>query len=180
MSILTKHNLSNEDFELIKNYNKKFNSDYNKLQKFMEGKFGKTVSDDIYNILLEIRNQEIIAKELAAKEEKKIIDKQIKKEKLNIKIIKIAVIILLTLALLKLPYGYYTFLRIIVTGVSIYLAYLYYEEENKIFTYIFSFIALLFNPLIPIYLSKSIWNVFDVLVAIFYFISIFIGRKTLP
>jgi len=174
--LLNKHNLTQEDFELIKKYDKRFNSDYNKLYEFIKMKFGESVSGDLYYFLLEMRNEEKLNQEKSFSDSIKI-QKENKsffsKENLPSLLIKIGIIILLFIALSKLPYGYYTFLRIAVTAASAYLAFLYYEEGKKIFTYIFSVVAVLFNPLIPIYLSRSSWNFIDVLVAGFYLFSIF-------
>ncbi len=42
--LLNKHNLTKEDFELIKKYNKRFNSDYIQLYEFVKMKFSESVS----------------------------------------------------------------------------------------------------------------------------------------
>ncbi len=76
---------------------------------------------------------------------------------------------LLLLALVNLPIGYYTFLRIAVTIGAV--AVLIKEFENGInFWFIsFAFIAILFNPIIPIYLrDKDIWMPIDIIAAIIF------------
>ena len=70
-------------------------------------------------------------------------------------------------------YGYYQFLRWIVLGVGAYSTYLAYNSENKIWMWAFALITLLFNPIIPFYLSKDMWQVIDVIVAIIFSVSIF-------
>lgn len=87
--------------------------------------------------------------------------------------LKIIVIILLLIGLPDLPYGYYQVLRWIVTGVTGYLAYLAYENEKKIWVWIFGVIAILFNPIIPFYLDKSTWVLIDVVVAGLILVSLF-------
>jgi hypothetical protein len=75
----------------------------------------------------------------------------------------------LLLAVLKLPIGYYTFLRIAVTAVAIIA--IVNEIKNGIGFWIIAFgiTAILFNPLIPIYLhDKSIWIPIDIVVAILF------------
>lgn len=86
---------------------------------------------------------------------------------------KILAILFLLGALADNPYGYYQFLRWIILGVGGYSAYLSYNSGRKIWTGIFCVIALLFNPIIPFYLSRDTWQSIDVIVAIIFFVSIF-------
>lgn len=72
--------------------------------------------------------------------------------------------ILLFLAVFSLPYDYYTLLR-----VTVFISALYIMGQNKNeWLYIFLGIAILFNPIIPIYLSKGIWIPIDITVSILY------------
>jgi len=84
--------------------------------------------------------------------------------------------ILLFIALLNLPIGYYAFLRWLVCITAIYSLYISYNLDKKINfgVWLFSVIAILFNPMIPFYLGKSIWKIADTFVGIILFISIFI------
>ncbi len=75
------------------------------------------------------------------------------------------------------PYGYYTLLRIVVCGVAVYATYVGYNVGLRIFLVSWIFIALLFNPIIPIYLTKEIWVLIDIIVAIIFLVSIFILRR---
>lgn len=87
--------------------------------------------------------------------------------------IKLVAVFLLIYATSRHPYSYYIFLRWYIFISSIYLAYYSDKSKSKLWFVIFSVIALLFNPLIPIYLDKDIWSVVDVLCAIVIFVSIF-------
>lgn len=75
------------------------------------------------------------------------------------------------------PYGYYTLLRLVVCGTSLFIAYKAYEFNRKVWMYVMGFIALLFNPVIPVHLDKEIWVVIDVIVAIVIFVSIWRVKK---
>ena len=75
--------------------------------------------------------------------------------------------ILLFLAFLELPYGYYTFLRLVVTGISLYAAFGLLEKGSINF-WVMLAIATLFNPLIPVHLTKEIWLPINVLVGIYF------------
>jgi len=95
-------------------------------------------------------------------------------EKINTKfIISPAIItsVLLLLSFFNWPYGYYTFLRVIVTVISIYYAYFLYYQLKKLDLWFWglTIVAILFNPILPIYIGdKSIWGIIDVIVAVFF------------
>ena len=79
----------------------------------------------------------------------------------------LAVAVLLLLAILPLPYGYYTLLRLVVTVAAVRLAYREYGRSAGVtaFVVVFAGIALLFNPIVPVHLPKEWWQVLDTLVA---------------
>jgi len=88
-------------------------------------------------------------------------------------IARIAAAIMLFLALARLPYGYYTLLRFVVCGTTAYGAYFASTEEKKpAWAWTFGIIAVLFNPFIPIHLSRDIWAVIDVAVALLLVVSL--------
>ena len=59
------------------------------------------------------------------------------------------------LAIAELPYGYYQLLRLVVTGYAAYIAYLYFKRGIAAWGWGFGFIALLYNPLFIITMSKE-------------------------
>lgn len=71
----------------------------------------------------------------------------------------------LLLATLDLPYGYYTFLRIVVCGVSLHVAYSGHQWGHVWAAWLFTLTAVLFNPLIPIHLDQQTWLPIDLIVA---------------
>lgn len=73
--------------------------------------------------------------------------------------------ILLIMACFPLPYGYYTFLRIAITIVSVICIVQNIHEGFATQNIIWAIIAILFNPIIPIYFSKTIWVVLDLAIA---------------
>jgi len=87
------------------------------------------------------------------------------------KILKLITAGLLFLAIFQLPYGYYQFLRLFVTIVSGISAFAAYKNNNQELAIIFALVLILFNPLIPIYLSKGIWIPIDIIIGIFYGIN---------
>ena len=83
------------------------------------------------------------------------------------------------IALLKLPIGYYTFLRIVVSLGSLVAIYNFQRVKNHSWLIIFAIILILFNPLFPIYLhKKSIWMSLDVIVGVlFLLLALFMKAK---
>lgn len=80
------------------------------------------------------------------------------------------------IALAKMPYGYYQFLRIVICVAAAYLAHMEYklmDEGVNAWVITFTLLAILFNPLIPIHLKRDIWAFLNVTCA-----AIFIGHLT--
>lgn len=70
---------------------------------------------------------------------------------------------LLFLGVADLPIGYYTLLRITVTVCAVLVLFSEYENGIGFWIVAFALVAILFNPLIPVYLhDKSVWAVIDV------------------
>ncbi|MCX5633326.1 MAG: hypothetical protein NTW93_06615 [Phycisphaerae bacterium] len=84
------------------------------------------------------------------------------------------VVAMLLLALADLPYGYYQLLRFVVCGVAVYIAYMAYTWQKMWAVWLFAFIAILFNPLVPIHFSRELWQVLDFICAILFIVSLFV------
>jgi arginine exporter protein ArgO len=71
-------------------------------------------------------------------------------------------------------------LRWVVTGVAIYYAYFLYTVYTEKVAWFWGLVivAILFNPIAPIYLyNKGLWNIIDVVVAVFLISLIFNIKK---
>ncbi len=81
---------------------------------------------------------------------------------------------LLFVGLIDLPIGYYTLLRIVVTIGSVAVVITEFENGLNIWVITFGLIAILFNPLIPIYLNdKSTWMPIDIIGGMLFIIKSF-------
>ena len=88
----------------------------------------------------------------------------------NAYIFWLAPVIALAIGILPMPIGYYTLLRLVVCGCAIYYAYNLSQNEDKTFMLIFGFIAILYNPILPVYLyEKSIWIILNIVTAVLFF-----------
>lgn len=84
---------------------------------------------------------------------------------------------IVAIAVLPLPYGYYTFTRIVICGFCGYLAYLSWtEQKSEAWTGLFGLTALIFNPLIPIHMTRASWFWVDLGTAVFIAAHLFIVR----
>lgn len=63
-------------------------------------------------------------------------------------------------------YDYYVILRWITCGISGFGFYLSYKLELKITMWPLGFLAILFNPIIPVKLSKATWQPIDIIAGI--------------
>jgi hypothetical protein len=80
-------------------------------------------------------------------------------------------------ALIQWPYNYYQLLRFIVFGISIFIAFIAYRWQKIWATWLFGFIAVLFNPQIPINLPKEIWHTIDVTCAFLFVAVAYVLKK---
>jgi hypothetical protein len=73
------------------------------------------------------------------------------------------------------PYAYYQLLRWIVCGAAAYTVYLGLETDHNgidgIGWLMMVIIAILFNPIAPIYFPKETWSVLDLIAAVIFFAS---------
>ncbi|MDD3923154.1 MAG: hypothetical protein PHY39_06475 [Endomicrobiaceae bacterium] len=79
--------------------------------------------------------------------------------------------ILLLIAICDLDYGYYQILRIIITIFAIVFALWFKGLENIKLMIAMIIIAILFNPILPIYLDKNVWVFLDLFSSIIFLIS---------
>ena len=71
------------------------------------------------------------------------------------------------------PYGYYVVLRWVVAVTALFVLWVAYKLEKKIWIGLMIITAILFNPIVPIHLDKETWVVIDVIAAILFLISAF-------
>ena len=82
----------------------------------------------------------------------------------------IAPIVVLLIALFPLPIGYYTLSRLVVSACALYYAIQFHKRNNTTYTWIYGFLVVLYNPIIPIYLyEKFIWIVVNLITVYIFF-----------
>ena len=91
-----------------------------------------------------------------------------KDEKNFMKYFIILTILMLFGAIAEWPYGYYSILRWITCITSILVVLQAFEKNIDWAKVVFIVIAILFNPLFPIYLSRSTWIPLDIITAMLF------------
>ena len=81
--------------------------------------------------------------------------------------IGIGLAIALMLCLFPMPYGYYTLVRFASMIVFGCIAYNFYKEKKMVLCIVAGSLAILFQPFFKIALGRTLWNIVDVIVAIF-------------
>jgi len=80
-------------------------------------------------------------------------------------------------ALWDWPYSYYQLLRFAVCGVSTYVAFMAYVWKKLWASWLFVGIAVLFNPLAPIHLSRELWQPIDFACALLFGVVAFVLKE---
>ena len=88
------------------------------------------------------------------------------KQKEMITYLSPALAVVLLLCLAPMPYGYYQFVRFVAMVAFGFMAYKYHQAQNKIYAITFGVLALLFQPYVKIVLGREMWNIVDVVVAL--------------
>lgn len=91
--------------------------------------------------------------------------------------LKVIAVLLLIGAFGDHPYSYYQLLRWFVSIYGFYLAYNYKEKGATEWMWIFTSLAILFNPIFPFYFEKSTWQILDLLGGGIFLLAIFKNKK---
>lgn len=91
---------------------------------------------------------------------------------MNVKNASIFAAIILLLGILNgWPYLYFILLRWAITFISIYVAYEFKQAKIESWMVVFGVVALVFNPIFPIYLTRQSWIPIDFVTSILFFFA---------
>ena len=84
-------------------------------------------------------------------------------------------------AIADLPYGYYTFMRLVVCATAIFVLVVAARSGQMWAIWLYGMFALLFNPVVPVHLTKGLWQPIDFVVGAMLVTAAFVVRgKPLP
>lgn len=76
------------------------------------------------------------------------------------------------------PYGYYIFLRWVCCACFAYLTWHTVKTQQEAWGWAFGIVAILYNPIVPVHLTRAIWSVLNLLTIAVVLGSIFVVRKS--
>ena len=84
---------------------------------------------------------------------------------------------MLLLCLAQMPYGYFMLVRFVMMVAFGLMAYRYFTIKKSFAAWVFVILAVLFQPIYKIVLGRGIWNVVDVIVAVFLIALYVVERR---
>jgi hypothetical protein len=85
--------------------------------------------------------------------------------------------VLLLYGLGRRPYGFYEFLHLATFITGGYVAWLAFRASQQIWAVAFAVIAILFNPIFPIHLTRVMWRPIDIVCAIVFAVGAFVSAS---
>jgi hypothetical protein len=89
---------------------------------------------------------------------------------------------MLIAAIGRWPYGYYMLLRVVVFAAGLLIAALIYQRMKQVTIWVglFAIMAIVFNPIIPVHLTRGVWSILNLAAAgIFvghWYVSLYLSR----
>ena len=77
---------------------------------------------------------------------------------------------MLALAIVHWPHGYYVLLRVVVFASGLLIAGSIFQRRRD-FTIslgLFAIAAVIFNPIVPLHMTRGVWSILNITVAIFF------------
>ncbi len=86
---------------------------------------------------------------------------------------------MLGIALGRLPYGYYMLLRVVVLAAAILVAIMIYQRDRAFTAWAALFVvaAIVFNPFVPLPLTRGIWSILNLAAASLFISHFVIDRR---
>ncbi|MCX7737657.1 MAG: hypothetical protein N2319_13230 [Candidatus Kapabacteria bacterium] len=98
-------------------------------------------------------------------------------KQLSFIVIRLVAIVMLSIALLKLPYGYYTLMRLVLCFSFCFFIYINYSVyRNFLFYPIFGLLAIIYNPVFPLHLGREVWTYVNLVTILTIIISFFVFK----
>ena len=83
-------------------------------------------------------------------------------------------------AIADLPYGYYTLMRLVVCATAVFVLVVAARSRQMWAVWLFGMTALLFNPIVPVHLTKGMWQPIDFIAGTMLVTAAFVIRTETP
>ena len=83
-------------------------------------------------------------------------------------------------AIADMPYGYYTLMRLVVCATAIFVIVVAVKRGQMWAVWAFSILALLFNPVVPVNLTKGLWQPLDFIAGAMLILAAVVVRRQTP
>jgi hypothetical protein len=84
------------------------------------------------------------------------------------------------IAVADLPYGYYTLTRLVVCATAVFVLVVAARSGQMWAVWACSILALLFNPILPVHLTKGLWQPLDFIAGAMLVTAAFVIRSKTP
>ena len=74
------------------------------------------------------------------------------------------------------PYEFFILLRVVVFSGAAYVAWIAYQAEREPWAWVLGIVAVLFNPILPLHLTRELWIPIDIAVGAMMLVSVFALR----
>ena len=99
-----------------------------------------------------------------------------KKKQIVIPSIIVTTLLLIAIFPIK-EYSYYALLRWVVFFTAVYICYFSYQAERMNWIWLMGIVASVFNPIIPLHMSKEFWQVLDFVTAVIFIVFVVSFQK---
>ena len=83
-------------------------------------------------------------------------------------------------AIADLPYGYYTLMRLVVCATAVLVIVVAAKSKQMWTVWAFSILVLLFNPIVPVHLTKGLWQPLDLITGVLLIVAALVIRQKPP
>lgn len=95
-------------------------------------------------------------------------------------IVRVVAGLMLLFAIGDHAYSYYQLLRLVICGASIFLIWYFLQAKIEWLGWLFIVPAIVFNPIFPIYMDKSTWQLLDLIFGVGFLASLITYAKENP
>ena len=88
--------------------------------------------------------------------------------------LRVLAIVLVLGALASFPFVYYQLMNWVVVVAALVTAYQAHQHKLEFVMWLFVALAIIFNPLAPLYLRQDVWRVADIIAAMFFVVACYV------